>query len=68
MGKLSYLSCTRPYISYVVSAISQFMEAPYEEHMEAVNRTPRYLKATLGKGLMFRTTDRRAIEAYADSN
>ena len=36
--------------------------------MEAVNRILRYLKMTLGKVLMFRKTDWKTIEAYADSN
>ena len=68
MGKLIYLSHTRLDISYAVSAISRFMQAPYEEHMEAVNRILRYLKTTPGKELMFRKTDRKAIEAYTDSD
>ncbi|KAA0038346.1 Cysteine-rich RLK (receptor-like protein kinase) 8 [Cucumis melo var. makuwa] len=41
---------------------------PYEEQMVAVNRILRYLKTTPGKRLMFRKTDRRAIEAYNDSD
>ncbi|KAL0536844.1 hypothetical protein IC582_025807 [Cucumis melo] len=45
-----------------------FMKAPYEKHMEAVNRILRYLKNTLGKGLMFRKTNRKTIEAYTDSD
>ena len=63
-GKLIYLSHTRSYIFYAVSAVSQFMQAPYEEHMEAVNKILRYLKMTLGKGLMFGKIDRKTIEAY----
>ncbi|KAL4027606.1 hypothetical protein IC575_010776 [Cucumis melo] len=35
--KLIYLSHTRPDVSYIVSTISQFMQVPYKEHMEAVN-------------------------------
>ncbi|TYK24437.1 reverse transcriptase [Cucumis melo var. makuwa] len=46
VGKLIYLSHTRPDISFAVSFISQFMQAPYEKHMEAVNRILRYLKNT----------------------
>ena len=49
VGKLIYLSHTRPDISLAVSVVSQFMEAPYEEHMKAVNRILRYLKTILGK-------------------
>ncbi|KAA0041009.1 reverse transcriptase [Cucumis melo var. makuwa] len=47
---------------------SQFMQAPYEEHMEVVKRILRYLKTTPGKGLMFRKTDKKTIEAYTDSD
>ncbi|KAL0549790.1 hypothetical protein IC582_014279 [Cucumis melo] len=56
VGKLIHLSHTRPDISFVVSAVSQFMQAPYEEHMET----------TPGKGLMFRKIDKKTIEAYTD--
>ncbi|KAA0047879.1 putative mitochondrial protein [Cucumis melo var. makuwa] len=44
------------------------LQTPYEEHMEVVDRILRYLKMTPGKGLMFRKTDRKTIEAYIDSN
>ena len=44
----------------------QFMQATYEEHMETINRILRYLKTTLGKGLIFRKTNGRAIEAYIE--
>ncbi|KAA0057585.1 Beta-galactosidase [Cucumis melo var. makuwa] len=68
VGKLIYLSHTRPDISFVVSVVSQFMQVSYEKHMEAVNRILRYLKNTPGKGLMFRKTNRKTIEAYTDSD
>ncbi|KAL4038634.1 hypothetical protein IC575_002257 [Cucumis melo] len=68
VGKLIYLSHDRPNISFVVSVVSQFIQAPYEKHMEAVNRILRYLKNTTGKGLMFRKTNRKTIEAYTDSD
>ena len=59
VGKLIYLSHTCPDISFAVSVVTQFMQAPYEKHME-VNRILRYLK-TLGKWLMFRKIDRRPL-------
>lgn len=36
VGKLIYLSHTRPYIAFSISVVSQFMHAPYEKHLEAV--------------------------------
>ena len=38
VGKLIYLSHTRPDIAYVVSVVSQFMHCPSEDHMDAVIR------------------------------
>ncbi|XP_038895891.1 secreted RxLR effector protein 161-like [Benincasa hispida] len=68
VGKLIYLSHIRPDISYAVSVVSQFIQSPYEEHMEAVTQILRYLKSTPGKGLVFRKHDTRSIEAYTDSD
>ncbi|TYK25821.1 putative mitochondrial protein [Cucumis melo var. makuwa] len=62
---LIYLSHIRSKMSYVVSVVGQFMQAPrYEEHIEVVNRI--LLKTTPGKRLMFNKTKRRAIETYTD--
>ena len=36
VGKLIYLSHTRPNIASAVNVVSQFMHYPYEEHLEAV--------------------------------
>ncbi|RVW44801.1 Retrovirus-related Pol polyprotein from transposon RE1 [Vitis vinifera] len=68
VGRLIYLSHTRPDIDFVVSTVSQFMHSPIEEHMEAVYRILRYLKMTPGKGLFFRKTENRDIEVYSDAD
>lgn len=68
VSKLIYLSHTRLDISYAISTVYQFMQAPYEEHMEFVNRVLRYLKTTPEEGLIFRKTSKRSIEAYTDSD
>ncbi|KAH9678972.1 retrovirus-related pol polyprotein from transposon RE1 [Citrus sinensis] len=66
--RLIYLSHTRPDIGFVVSSVSQFMNNPREEHMEAVYRILRYLKLTPGKGLMYRKNNKREIDVYADAD
>lgn len=53
IGRLIYLSHTRPDIAYVVSVVSRFMHAPSERHMNAVVRIIKYLKNAPGKGIMF---------------
>lgn len=67
VGKLIYLSHTRPDIAYSVSVVSQFMHSPYEEHLEAVYRILRYLKATPGEGIFFKKTNQR-IEVFTDAD
>jgi len=57
VGKLIYLSHTRPDIAYAVSVVSQFMHNPSKSHMEAVTRIFQYLKSSPGKGLMFSKHD-----------
>jgi hypothetical protein len=46
IGKLIYLTVTRPDISFVVRQVSQFMHSPKTSHLEAINRVLRYLKRT----------------------
>ncbi|RVW60823.1 Retrovirus-related Pol polyprotein from transposon TNT 1-94 [Vitis vinifera] len=66
VGKLIYLSHTRPDIGFSVSVVSQFMNNPTEKHMTAVIRILRYLKMTLGKGLFFQRTTKKEIEIFSD--
>ena len=60
MGKLIYSSHTCPDVSFVVSIVNQFMQTPYKEHMETINKILGYLK-TSGKGLRFKKTDKKTI-------
>ncbi|KAF5456016.1 hypothetical protein F2P56_025533 [Juglans regia] len=48
--------------------VSQFMNNPNEEHMEAVYRILRYLKLTPGRGLFFEKNQRRDIEVFSDAD
>jgi len=66
VGKLVYLAHTRPDIAFPVSVVSQFMHAPYEEHLDAVYRILRYLKAAPRKGLLFGKTNDRNVAIFTD--
>ncbi|KAE8666093.1 Lysyl-tRNA synthetase 1 isoform 1 [Hibiscus syriacus] len=68
VGKLIYLSHTRPDMAFGVSVISQFMHAPREKHLEDAYRILRYLKGTPGKGLHFKKNVNRSIELYTDAD
>ena len=68
VGKLIYLSHTRPDIGFAVSCVSQFMNCPTEEHMKAVYRILRYLKMTPGRGLFFKKGTRQDVEIFTDAD
>ena len=68
VGKLIYLTHTRPDISFVVSKVSQFLSNPSEGHKEAVYRILRYLKKDLERGLMFKKTLNHSLEMYTNAD
>ena len=68
VGRLIYLTHTRPDITFGVSIVSQFMHSPGPTHFEAVFRILRYLKGTPGKGLMFKKKGHLQVEAYTDAD
>ncbi|KAK3004952.1 hypothetical protein RJ639_020199 [Escallonia herrerae] len=68
VGKLIYLSHTRPDIAFAVSLVSQFMHNPSKDHMNAVIRILQYLKSSPGKGLMFRKHHHLDIDGYTDAD
>lgn len=68
VGKLIYLSHTRPDIAYAVSVVSQFMHDPRKPHMDAVDRILRYLKSAPGEGLIFTKHNHMKVEGYTDAD
>ncbi|KAL0325058.1 UNVERIFIED_CONTAM: Retrovirus-related Pol polyprotein from transposon RE2, partial [Sesamum radiatum] len=68
VGKLIYLTVTRHDISFVVDLVSQFMDEPQSVHWEAALSILKYIKASPGKGLLFKRHGHVKIEAYSDAN
>ncbi|KAJ0532312.1 putative RNA-directed DNA polymerase [Helianthus annuus] len=68
IGKLIYLSLTRPDISYTVQFLSQFMHSPKEVHLNLALRLLRYLKQSPGKGLSFKKSSKLELYGFADSD
>lgn len=53
VGKLIYLTITRPDITYAVNLLSQYMHEPCEKHWRAAMRVVRFLKGSPGSGIFF---------------
>ncbi|XP_058109941.1 uncharacterized mitochondrial protein AtMg00810-like [Magnolia sinica] len=68
VGRLVYLTMSRPDISYAVHVVSQFVEAPCTLHMTAVHRIIRYLRGTLNQALLFSSSPDLQLSAYSDAN
>ena len=66
VGKLNYLTVTRPDISFAVSVVSQFLNSPCEEHWNAVIRILKYVKGAPGKGLVYENKGHTQIVGYSD--
>ena len=68
VGKLIYLSHTRPDIAFAVSVASQHMQSPKEAHQEAAFKILRYLKGTPGKGLLFKRSEQKEVAIFTDAD
>ncbi|XP_024164253.1 secreted RxLR effector protein 161-like [Rosa chinensis] len=66
VGRLIYLSHTRPDLAYAISVVSQFMHNLNEIHMDVVFRILQYLKFVLGKGLIFSKHYHLGVFGYTD--
>lgn len=68
IGKLLYLTITRPDITYVVHKLSQFLTKPTDVHLSAAHKVVRYLKSNPGQGLFYPATGDLCLNAFADAD
>jgi hypothetical protein len=68
VGRLIYLTISRPNIVFPVNLLSQFMHQPRQSHYNVVVRVFRYLKASPGQGLYFPSINTLQVLAYSDSD
>lgn len=68
VGKLIYLTISRPEITYSVNTLSQFMQIPKLHHLKAAHRLLQYLKAAPGQGLLFPSNSPLHLIGYCDAD
>ncbi|GAV82315.1 hypothetical protein CFOL_v3_25767 [Cephalotus follicularis] len=68
VGKLNYLTVTRPDITFPVSGVSQFLSSPRSSHCDAVIRILRYLKGSSGRLLLYCDHGHHWVEGFSDAD
>ncbi|KAJ4790588.1 Retroelement pol polyprotein-like [Rhynchospora pubera] len=68
VGRLIYLTITRPELCYAVHTLAQFMHAPLQIHYAAAVRVVRYLKKNPGQEIVLRADNDLQLYGYCDSD
>ncbi|CAH9076817.1 unnamed protein product [Cuscuta europaea] len=68
IGKLIYLTLTRPELSYYVHILAQLMQSPRTNHWDAVLRVIRYLKGQPRQGILLCSASDLRLQGYCDSD
>ncbi|XP_059302902.1 uncharacterized mitochondrial protein AtMg00810-like [Lycium ferocissimum] len=68
VGRLLYLTTTRPDIAFVVQCLSEFMHSPKESHMEAAIRLVKYIKQAPGLGILMNSHSLNHLSVHCDAD
>ncbi|XP_019263121.1 PREDICTED: uncharacterized protein LOC109240895 isoform X2 [Nicotiana attenuata] len=68
VGRLLYLTMTRPDISFAVQTLSQYMHSPKQSHLDAAKRVVKYVKNAPGQGLLLPSPGDGTLKAYCDAD
>ena len=68
IGRLMYLTSTRPDIMYGVILISRLMESPKDSHWQVGKIILRYVGGTKYLGIMYSTLENFKLIGYTDSD
>ncbi|KAL0377966.1 UNVERIFIED_CONTAM: Retrovirus-related Pol polyprotein from transposon RE2 [Sesamum radiatum] len=68
IGRLLYLSFSRPDISHATQQLSQYMQTPCQQHWNAALHLVKYLKGTPCIGLFFPAEANFSLKAYSDAD
>ena len=68
IGRLLYVTITRPDITFAVHKLSQFLQRPTDVHLQAAHRVLKYLKGNPGQGLFYSSSSELCLNAFADAD
>ena len=68
VGKLNYLTVTRPDIAYPISIMSQFMSSPRTTDWAVLEQILCYLKGAPGRGILYGNHGHSHVECFSDAD
>jgi transposase InsO family protein len=68
VGKLLFLTKTRPDLTHAVSVVSRFMQNPQEAHLQAAKHILRYVRRYPDLGLFFKQGEENRLHGYTDAD
>ncbi|XP_006606839.1 uncharacterized mitochondrial protein AtMg00240-like [Glycine max] len=68
IGRLLYLTISRPDITFAVNRLSQYMKAPRVPHLHVVYHLLQYIKFAPGQGLFFPAQNSLNLTAFVDAD
>ena len=68
IGRLLYLTLTRPDIGFAVQTLSQFLQCPKKSHMEAALKVVRYIKREPAMGVLMSSKKDRELIAFCGAD
>ena len=68
VGKLNYLTVTRPDITHSINFVSQYMLSPIVDHWAIVEQIQCYLKGASGPGILYGNHGYNRIECFTDAD
>jgi len=68
MGKINFLTNTRPDLAFAVEHLSQFIQSPRVPHYNAFLHMLRYIKGQPDFGILLHRNSDYTLQAYCDSD
>lgn len=68
VGKLNFVTHTRPNLVYTVQHLSQYLQSPRIPHFDALIHILKYVASTFGQEILLKGNEQLTLQAFSDSD